>query len=191
MAVGASLRAALYEVVELDARTGRARVIGAPHDDAVDPAYYPEPRLRTFTGPAGRDIHAHLYPPHNPGCLAPDGELPPYVVWAHGGPTSRSPLVLDLEIAYFTSRGIGVAEVNYGGSTGHGREYRNRLREQWGVVDVEDCAAVALALAGEGTARTGSGSPCAAAARVAGRPPPRWPRPTSTPAARSATRSST
>ncbi|MGW7281531.1 prolyl oligopeptidase family serine peptidase, partial [Streptomyces sp. NPDC054844] len=151
VAVGASPRSA-YEVVELDARTGRARVIGAPHDDAVDPAYYPEPRLRTFTGPAGRDIHAHLHPPHNPGCLAPDDELPPYVVWAHGGPTSRSPLVLDLEIAYFTSRGIGVAEVNYGGSTGYGREYRNRLREQWGVVDVEDCAAVALALAGEGTA---------------------------------------
>jgi dipeptidyl aminopeptidase/acylaminoacyl peptidase len=74
------------------------------------------------------------------------------VIWAHGGPTSRSPLVLDLEIAYFTSRGIGVAEVDYGGSTGHGREYRNRLREQWGVVDVEDCAAVALALADEGTA---------------------------------------
>lgn len=163
VAVGASPRSA-YEVVELDAlphaRTssrggtpiGRARVVGAPHDDAVDPAYYPEPRIRTFTGPAGREIHAHLYPPHNPGCLAPDGELPPYVVWAHGGPTSRSPLVLDLEIAYFTSRGIGVAEVNYGGSTGHGREYRNRLREQWGVVDVEDCAAVALALADEGTA---------------------------------------
>ena len=73
----------------------------------------------------------------------------------HGGPTSRAPLVLDLEIAYFTSRGIGVAEVNYGGSTGHGREYRNRLREQWGVVDVEDCAAVALALADEGTADRG------------------------------------
>ncbi|MFB7084648.1 prolyl oligopeptidase family serine peptidase [Streptomyces sp. NPDC056296] len=151
VAVGASPRSA-FEVVELDARTGRARVVGARHDDAVDPAYYPDPRIRTFTGPAGREIHAHLYPPHHPGCRAPDGELPPYVVWAHGGPTSRSPLVLDLEIAYFTSRGIGVAEVNYGGSTGHGREYRNRLREQWGVVDVEDCAAVALALAGEGTA---------------------------------------
>ncbi|MGC9495770.1 prolyl oligopeptidase family serine peptidase [Streptomyces sp. WG7] len=151
VAVGASPRSA-YEVVELDARTGRARVVGAPHDDAVDPAYYPEPRIRTFTGPAGREIHAHLHPPHNPACLAPDGELPPYVIWAHGGPTSRSPLVLDLEIAYFTSRGIGVAEVNYGGSTGYGREYRNRLREQWGVVDVEDCAAVALALADEGVA---------------------------------------
>lgn len=151
VAVGASPRSA-SEVVELDTRTGRARVIGAAHDDPVDPAHYPEPQIRTFTGPAGRDIHAHIYPPHHPGCVAPGDELPPYVVWAHGGPTGRAPLVLDLEIAYFTSRGIGVAEVDYGGSTGHGREYRNRLREQWGVVDVEDCAAVALALADEGTA---------------------------------------
>ncbi|MEU4657318.1 prolyl oligopeptidase family serine peptidase [Streptomyces sp. NPDC023723] len=150
-AVGASPRSA-YEVVELDARTGRARVVGAAHDDAVDPAHYPEPQIRTFTAPDGREVHAHVYPPHHPGCVAPADELPPYVIWAHGGPTSRSPLVLDLEIAYFTSRGIGVAEVNYGGSTGHGREYRERLREQWGVVDVEDCAAVALALAAEGTA---------------------------------------
>ncbi|MYR46147.1 prolyl oligopeptidase family serine peptidase [Streptomyces sp. SID5910] len=151
VSVGAGPRSA-YEVVELDTRTGRARVIGAPHEDAVDPAHYPEPRIRTFTGPGGRDVHAHVYPPRHPARTGPDGELPPYVIWAHGGPTSRSPLVLDLEIAYFTSRGIGVAEVNYGGSTGHGREYRNRLREQWGVVDVEDCAAVARALADEGTA---------------------------------------
>lgn len=149
--VGASPRSG-YEVVELDAVTGRARVVGAEHQDAVDPAHYPEPQIRTITGPDGRDIHAHIYPPHNPGCVPPADELPPYVVWAHGGPTSRAPLVLDLEIAYFTSRGIGVAEVDYGGSTGHGREYRDRLREQWGVVDVEDCAAVALALADEGTA---------------------------------------
>ncbi|BBC31688.1 Prolyl oligopeptidase family protein [Streptomyces graminofaciens] len=151
VAVGASPRSAC-EVVELDARTGRARVVGATHDDPVDPAYYPEPQIRTFHGPAGREIHAHVYPPHHPGCMAPGTELPPYVVWAHGGPTSRAPLVLNLAIAYFTSRGIGVAEVNYGGSTGYGREYRGRLREQWGVVDVEDCAAVALALADEGTA---------------------------------------
>ena len=151
VAVGASPRTG-YEVVELNTATGRARVIGAEHQDAVDPAYYPEPQIRTFAGPDGRDIHAHIYPPHNPGCVPPGGELPPYVVWAHGGPTSRAPLVLDLEIAYFTSRGIGVAEVDYGGSTGHGRAYRERLREQWGVVDVEDCAAVALALADEGTA---------------------------------------
>ncbi|MFE1858513.1 S9 family peptidase [Streptomyces anandii] len=151
VAVGAGPHSA-HEVVELDTRTGRARVIGAAHEDAVDPAYYPEPLIRTFTGPDSREIHAHVHPPRNPGCVAPEGELPPYVVWAHGGPTSRAPLVLDLEIAYFTSRGIGVAEVDYGGSTGYGREYRDRLRERWGVVDVEDCAAVALALADEGTA---------------------------------------
>ncbi|MFD9323356.1 S9 family peptidase [Streptomyces sp. NPDC060053] len=174
VAVAASPRSA-YEVVELDARTGRTRVIGAAHDDAVDPAYYPEPRIRTFTGPDGRDIHAHVYPPHHPGQVAPGHELPPYVVRAHGGPTDRAPLVLDLEIAYFTSRGIGVVEVDYGGSTGYGREYRERLREQWGVVDVEDCAAVALALADEGTAdrrrlavRGGSAGGWTAAVSLAG-----------------------
>ncbi|MEV6614370.1 prolyl oligopeptidase family serine peptidase [Streptomyces sp. NPDC051051] len=174
VAVGAGPRSA-HEVVELDVRTGRARVIGAGHDDTVDPAYYPDPRIRTFTGPEGREIHAHVHPPRNPGCVAPGAELPPYVIWAHGGPTDRSPLVLDLEIAYFTSRGIGVAEVDYGGSTGYGRAYRDRLRGQWGVVDVEDCAAVALALADEGTAdrgrlaiRGGSAGGWTAAASLAG-----------------------
>ncbi|MEU3947600.1 prolyl oligopeptidase family serine peptidase [Streptomyces sp. NPDC029526] len=151
VAVAGSPRSA-PEVVELDTRTGRSRVVGAEHRDVVDPAHYPEPQLRTFTGPDGREIHAHVYPPHHPGCTAPGDRLPPYVIRAHGGPTGRAPLVLDLEIAYFTSRGIGVAEVDYGGSTGYGRAYRDRLRGQWGVVDVEDCAAVARALADEGTA---------------------------------------
>ncbi|MFJ9714749.1 LpqB family beta-propeller domain-containing protein [Streptomyces sp. NPDC101213] len=174
VAVGAGPHSA-HEVVELDVRTGRARVIGAGHEDAVDPAYYPEPRVRTFTGPDGREVHAHVHPPRHPGCAAPDAGPPPYVIWAHGGPTDRSPLVLDLEIAYFTSRGIGVAEVDYGGSTGYGRAYRDRLRGQWGVVDVEDCAAVALALADEGTAdrgrlaiRGGSAGGWTAAASLAG-----------------------
>ncbi|MFB6693549.1 prolyl oligopeptidase family serine peptidase [Streptomyces virginiae] len=149
--VAASPRSA-YEVVELDTASGHARVVGAQGADPVDPAYYPEPQSRTFLGPDDRQIHAHVYPPHHPACRAPADELPPYVVWAHGGPTDHVPPVLDLHIAYFTSRGIGVVEVNYGGSTGYGRAYRERLREQWGVVDVEDCAAVARALAAEGTA---------------------------------------
>ncbi|MFB0632974.1 prolyl oligopeptidase family serine peptidase [Streptomyces sp. AB3(2024)] len=144
-----------YEVVELDTVTGHTRVVGAPATDPVDPAHYPEPQTRTFPGPGGREIHAHVYPPHHPARRAPADELPPYVVWAHGGPTDHVPPVLDLHIAYFTSRGIGVVEVNYGGSTGYGRAYRERLREQWGVVDVEDCAAVARALAAEGTADPG------------------------------------
>jgi dipeptidyl aminopeptidase/acylaminoacyl peptidase len=141
-----------YEVVRVETGTRAAAVVGREHRDAVDPAYLPEPVERTFTGPDGREVHAHLYPPRNPDFTAPAGELPPYVIWVHGGPTSRTPLVQDLEIAYFTSRGIGVAEVNYGGSAGYGRVYRNRLRESWGVVDVADCAAVAEALAAEGTA---------------------------------------
>ncbi|MEU0136944.1 prolyl oligopeptidase family serine peptidase [Streptomyces sp. NPDC006296] len=141
-----------YEVVELDTATGHTRTVGAAHRDAVDPAYHPEPVVRTFSGPGGREIHAHVYPPRHPDRTGPEGERPPYVIWAHGGPTGRTPLVLDLEIAYFTSRGIGVAEVDYGGSTGYGRAYRERLRGQWGVVDVEDCAAVALGLADEGSA---------------------------------------
>ncbi|WEH36743.1 prolyl oligopeptidase family serine peptidase [Streptomyces sp. AM 4-1-1] len=164
-----------YEVVELDTATGHTRVIGAPHRDPVDPAYYPTTDVRTFSGPGGREIHAHVHPPHSPDRTGPDDERPPYVVWAHGGPTSRNPLVLDLEVAYFTSRGIGVVEVDYGGSTGYGREYRERLREQWGVVDVEDCAAVARALAAEGTAdpdrlavRGGSAGGWTAAASLTG-----------------------
>ncbi|MFD3549722.1 prolyl oligopeptidase family serine peptidase [Streptomyces sp. NPDC058655] len=149
--VAASPRSA-YEVVELDTATGHARVVGAEGVDPVDPAHYPEPQSRTFLGPDDREIHAHVYPPHHPAVRAAADELPPYVVWAHGGPTDHVPPVLDLHIAYFTSRGIGVVEVNYGGSTGYGRAYRERLRGQWGVVDVEDCAAVARALAAEGTA---------------------------------------
>ncbi|MDK1472127.1 prolyl oligopeptidase family serine peptidase [Streptomyces sp. 549] len=140
------------EIVELDTCTGHSRVLAEPHRDPVDPAYYPEPLIRAFNRPDGHSVPVHVYPPHHPGRTAPDGELPPYVIRVHGGPTGRSPLALDLETAYFTSRGIGVADVDYGGSTGYGRAYRERLREQWGVVDVEDCAAVARALAEEGTA---------------------------------------
>ena len=149
MGIAASARTS-YEIVELDTATGRLRVLGNRHHDPVDPAYLPEATARTFAGPGGREVHAHIYPPCNPLVTA-DGPAP-YVVWVHGGPTSRAAMVLDLEVAYFTSRGIGVAEVNYGGSTGYGRAYRNRLREQWGVVDVEDCAAVVRGLVAEGAA---------------------------------------
>ncbi|MCH7230841.1 prolyl oligopeptidase family serine peptidase [Glycomyces sp. L485] len=141
-----------FEIVEHDTATGVTRTVAAPHVDKVDPAYYPVPGHRTFTAPGGREVHARLYPPRNPEYEAPEGELPPYVVWVHGGPTSNVRAVLDLELAYFTSRGIGVVQVDYGGSTGYGREYRERLRGQWGVVDVEDCAAAAKALADEGVA---------------------------------------
>jgi dipeptidyl aminopeptidase/acylaminoacyl peptidase len=130
----------------------RAEVAGVPHHDAVPPAWLPLPVARTFPGPDGREIHAQVYPPRSPTHTGSPGEHPPYVIWAHGGPTGRAAMVHSLEIAYFTSRGIGVAEVNYGGSTGFGRAYRERLRGQWGVLDVADCAAVARGLAEEGSA---------------------------------------
>ncbi|PXY22515.1 prolyl oligopeptidase family serine peptidase [Prauserella muralis] len=114
--------------------------------------YLPTPVERVFHTAEGEPIPAYVYPPANPDHAAPGGELPPYLVHAHGGPTGRSHPVLSLEFAYFTSRGIGVVAVNYGGSTGYGRRFRDRLREQWGVVDVQDCAAVAEALVAEGMA---------------------------------------
>ncbi|TDD01666.1 S9 family peptidase [Nonomuraea deserti] len=118
-------------LVDLD---GAYEIVSAPkplpHGDLL-----PTPEAMTIEG-----VHAHLYPPS--GATGPG----PYVIFVHGGPTGHLPIVLDLEIAYFTSRGIGVAVVNYGGSTGYGRAYRERLRHQWGVVDVQDCAKVARGL---------------------------------------------
>ncbi len=97
-------------------------------------------------------MHAVVYPPTNPDFAAPAGELPPYVVFVHGGPTSQAMAAIDIEKAFFTSRGLGVIDVNYGGSTGYGRAYRELLREQWGVVDVEDSIAAVQALAEAGRA---------------------------------------
>ncbi|UED87215.1 prolyl oligopeptidase family serine peptidase [Streptomyces profundus] len=141
-----------YEVVCLDTASGHCRVLAEHHEDRVDPEHHSRPVARVFADPEGREVHAWVHPPRHPRFTGPPGAAPPYVIWAHGGPTSHVPLALDLEIAYFTSRGIGVAEVNYGGSTGYGRAYRERLRGNWGVVDVADCAAVARGLVAEGAA---------------------------------------
>lgn len=141
-----------FGIVALDARSGAVEVVSAG-DDPFGPQWVPESRVVTVQPARGREIHANLYPPANPGYGGgADAERPPYVVFVHGGPTGSAPLVYDLEISYFTSRGIGVVDVNYGGSTGYGRAYRERLRGQWGVVDVEDCAAVVAALVEEGIA---------------------------------------
>ena len=117
-----------------------------------DAAYLPVPRAERLAGPSGSVVHALVYPPANPAAAAPDGELPPYIVWVHGGPTSHVVPRLDLEKAFFTSRGIGIIDVNYGGSSGYGRAYREQLRGQWGVVDVADAMTAALALAESGEA---------------------------------------
>jgi dipeptidyl aminopeptidase/acylaminoacyl peptidase len=129
-----------------------ARELSRSTDALPDPAYLPVPRTAGLTGPSGSVVHALVYPPANPGVRAPEGERPPYIVWVHGGPTAQSLPRLDLEKAFFTSRGIGIIDVNYGGSSGYGRAYRERLRGQWGVVDVADAMTAALALAESGEA---------------------------------------
>jgi dipeptidyl aminopeptidase/acylaminoacyl peptidase len=137
---------------ELDVETGAVRDVRVPVEGLPDPSYLSVASDRVFKGPGGRDVHAIVYPPHNPDVSADAGELPPYLVVVHGGPTGRSSARASASIAYWTTRGIGVADVNYGGSSGYGRAYRERLRGQWGIVDVEDVVAVVEGLAASGDA---------------------------------------
>jgi dipeptidyl aminopeptidase/acylaminoacyl peptidase len=134
-------------VVTVDAGTARLDVIQRELDEVPYAAYLPAARPVELEGRYGRVVHALVYPPSSPDAAGPADERPPYVVWVHGGPTGQETTTLDIEKAYFTSRGIGIIDVNYGGSTGYGRQYRERLRHQWGIVDVEDAAAAALWLA--------------------------------------------
>src|ERR1039457_983105 len=113
-----------------------ARELSRSTASLPDAAYLPVPRAAQLTEPSGSVVHALVYPPANPAFSGPDSELAPYIVWVHGGPTSQVVPRLDLEKAFFTSRGIGIIDVNYGGSSGYGRAYRERLRGQWGIVDV-------------------------------------------------------
>jgi dipeptidyl aminopeptidase/acylaminoacyl peptidase len=141
-------------VIDIDVPKGQAEVVRPAVEAAALPApsYLPVPESTTLPGPGGRDIHVNIYPPRNLDHAGPPGARPPYVVFVHGGPTSNSPAMLDLAKAYLTSRGLGVLDVNYGGSTGYGRAYRDRLTGQWGIVDVDDAAAAATALAERGDA---------------------------------------
>ena len=139
-------------VVRFDLGTGVETVVSAQRGDAPDDAYLPVPEHRVFTSKDGREIPAYVYAPRNPDFAGPDGAKPPLLVHVHGGPTGKVTDVLKRDIAYFTSRGFGVVAVNYGGSAGYGRAFRESLNEQWGVVDVEDCATVAATLADEGFA---------------------------------------
>jgi dipeptidyl aminopeptidase/acylaminoacyl peptidase len=108
-------------------------------------------QARSFPSVGGRITHAFVYEPRSGTCERPPEERPPLLVKTHGGPTSAASAALDPRIQYWTTRGFAVADVNYGGSSGFGRAYRDLLAGAWGIVDVEDCVAVARALAEEGT----------------------------------------
>jgi dipeptidyl aminopeptidase/acylaminoacyl peptidase len=139
-------------VVVYDAGRAETEVMRTASEDPVDPAYVSHPRAIEFPTGEGEVAYGFYYPPASPEFAAPEGELPPLIVESHGGPTSHATPALSREFLYWTSRGIGVVDVNYRGSSGYGRGYRNKLRGTWGVVDNEDCLNAALYLAGEGLA---------------------------------------
>ncbi|PYS82234.1 MAG: peptidase [Acidobacteria bacterium] len=126
-------------IVELDLRTRAGLVLRRASEVAIDEGYVSRPRAVEFPTEKGRTAHAFFYAPHNRDFAAPEGERPPLVVMCHGGPTAATSSRLKLDTQFWTGRGIAVLDVNYGGSTGYGREYRQRLNGEWGVVDVDDC----------------------------------------------------
>jgi dipeptidyl aminopeptidase/acylaminoacyl peptidase len=138
----------------VDADSGAVEVLRPARDLGLDPAWFARPEFVTFPTPddgTGIEVaHAVVYPPTNPRAAAPEGDLPPLIVMVHGGPTSSHDRVLNLEIQYFTSRGFCVAHVDYRGSTGYGRRYRDALQGRWGVVDLDDVTACARHLAERG-----------------------------------------
>jgi dipeptidyl aminopeptidase/acylaminoacyl peptidase len=138
-------------LVRIGVDDGTVEDIRVPEGPGIDPAYVSIPEPITFPCPEGI-AHALYYPPTNPEFSAPPGERPPVIVSIHGGPTSAVKASLDPAKLYWTSRGFGIVDVDYGGSTGYGRAYRRRLDGQWGVVDVRDCALAAAHLAAEGKA---------------------------------------
>jgi len=138
-------------LVLIDPGSGAVEVVRRSQELDLDPAHLSLPRPVEFPTEGGQTAHALYYPPTNPDFQAPPGERPPLLVTSHGGPTSQVLDRLNLGIQYFTSRGFAVADVDYGGSSGYGRAYRDRLQGNWGVVDTLDCvnAARQLAAAGE------------------------------------------
>jgi dipeptidyl aminopeptidase/acylaminoacyl peptidase len=138
-------------IVLLDLASGTREVLRESSRLEIDPGYISIPRDIEFPTENGLTAHALFYPPMNRDFTAPPDERPPLLVKSHGGPTSAASAMFNLGIQYWTSRGIAVVDVNYGGSTGYGRAYRQRLNGQWGVVDVDDCVNVARHLVNQGT----------------------------------------
>jgi len=134
----------------LDPETGEGKSIYISAEHRIAPGFISEPKHMEFPSEGGRTSYTYFYSPANVSFEASADEKPPLIVVSHGGPTSEARPHLQSEIQFWTSRGFAVADVNYGGSTGYGRAYRDLLKGEWGVVDVEDCVNAALFLAKEG-----------------------------------------
>jgi dipeptidyl aminopeptidase/acylaminoacyl peptidase len=126
-------------ITRFDVATGQFETLRRANENEVYPQYFSIPRAIDFPTEAGLIAHGFFYPPQNPDYRAPEGEKPPLIVKSHGGPTAAASTALSLSVQFWTSRGFAVLDVNYGGSTGYGRQYRERLNKKWGIVDVDDC----------------------------------------------------
>jgi dipeptidyl aminopeptidase/acylaminoacyl peptidase len=133
-------------IILVDPASGDVTELCTAGDLPVDARYLSRPEAIACPGEGGAIVHAFYYPPTNPDYRAPAGELPPLIVKSHGGPTGSTSSELRLATQFWTSRGFAVCDVNYGGSTGYGRAYRERLNGRWGEVDVLDCLAAARSL---------------------------------------------
>ena len=139
-------------VVTIELSTGATETLRASSTLTLPPSTIAAPQSLMFPTAPGMTAHAFYYPPCNPACEPLPGEAPPLIVIGHGGPIAAAHATLDLKIQFWTSRGFAVVDVNYGGSTGFGRAYRERLNGQWGVVDVADLIAAAQHLVRDGKA---------------------------------------
>ena len=137
-------------LVRRESATGQTEVLRESSRLAMDESWVSVPQQIEFPTENGLTAFGYFYPPRNPDYVAPEGELPPLRVLSHGGPTSKVFGAFNPGILYWTSRGFAVLDVNYGGSTGYGRAYRDRLKGQWGVVDLDDCVNGARYLAQQG-----------------------------------------
>ncbi|MDP6402136.1 MAG: S9 family peptidase [SAR202 cluster bacterium] len=148
--LGAGSPTEFFSVLKVQLTTGRTEVLRRTNEVGVDEKYLSGPEAIEFPTEGGLTAHAFFYPPENSDYKAPPGEKPPLLVISHGGPTGAASTSLDLSVQYWTSRGVAVLDVNYGGSTGYGTAYRRRLNGNWGVVDVDDCVNGALFLVDQG-----------------------------------------
>jgi dipeptidyl aminopeptidase/acylaminoacyl peptidase len=137
-------------LVEIDLETYNITVLRKSSELEIEKGYLSIPQTIVFPTENNLTAHAFFYPPQNQDYQTPSTEKPPLIVKSHGGPTSSTSSTLNLRIQYWTSRGFAVLDVNYGGSTGYGREYRQRLKDNWGIVDVDDCTNGARYLAAQG-----------------------------------------